>query len=179
MPEGRNILVQQFLEIDNEPEWLMMIDTDMVFKYDDVERMLQSADPIEAPVVGGLCFAINTQFGQYPVVYRDLNNVPVVIFDLPDFGMMPVDATGAAFLLVHRTIFEKYKRTGPHPWFHRLEVNKSGSFEGAFLGEDLSFCWWLRMNDVPIYVNIDVEVGHVKTMTIGRHTYRHESEKTE
>ncbi len=177
MPEGRNMLVEAFLETD--AEWLMMIDSDMVFAHNSIEKLIESADPKDAPVVSGLCFAINTKFGQYPVAYRNLDGVPVVVFKLPDFGMMPVDAIGAAFMLTHRTVFENYRRPGPHPWFHRLEVNTSGTFEGAFLGEDLSWCWWLRTKDVPIYVNVDVEIGHIKSTSIGRNTYRHESEKTE
>ncbi len=169
MPEGRNKLVTQFL--DTDAEWLMMIDSDMVFAHNAIEKLIESADPKDAPVVGGLCFAINQEYGQYPTTYRNLDNIPIVIFELPDFGMMKVDATGVAFLLVHRTVFENHRRPGPHPWFHRLEVGSSGKYPGAFLGEDLSFCWWLRQNDVPIYVNLDVEVGHVKNVTVGRNTY--------
>ncbi len=172
MPEGRNLVIEGFLKTDGE--WLFMVDSDMVFPHNSVERLLESADPEVAPMVGGLCFAINKEFGQYPTLYRDIDGLPAVHFDIPAEGLMEVDATGAAFLLTHRSVFEENEREGSHRWFHRVEVEGNGRHPGGWLSEDISWCRWLRSRGVPIFVDVGLEVGHVKPMTIGRVTYARE-----
>ena len=174
MPDGRNKLVTQFLETD--AEWLFMVDSDMLFNHKIIEDLLVTADPVSAPFVGGLCFAVNEKFGQYPVLYRNVAGVPAVWFDVPA-GIAKVDATGAACTIQHRSLFEQFRRDDPHPWYHRRRVeslddfNSYGQFDG-WLGEDLSWCWHLRDNDVPILVDCDVDVGHVKMGVVNRETYR-------
>src|SRR5690554_5484216 len=54
--EARNKVVSMFLE-HRKSEWLFWIDTDMGFKPDTVDRLVEAADPKERPIVGGLCFA--------------------------------------------------------------------------------------------------------------------------
>src|SRR5690242_13774374 len=51
---ARNALVMQFLERD--ADWLLFMDADMAFQHDALDRLLESADPVSAPIVGGLCF---------------------------------------------------------------------------------------------------------------------------
>ena len=170
MPEGRNKLVTQFL--DTDAEWLFMVDSDMLFNHKIIADLLETADPVSAPFVGGLCFAVNEKFGQYPVLYQNLLGMPAVMFDVPA-GIAKVDATGAACTLQHRTLFEKFRRDDPHPWYHhRRVIAFDGKHEGGWLGEDLSWCWHLREQGVPIFVDCDVEIGHVKWGVVNRDTYR-------
>jgi hypothetical protein len=177
MPEGRNFLVQDFLDTDGE--WLFMVDSDMVFPHDSAKRLLDSADPQTAPVVGGLCFGLDKTLGQFPTLYRDIGGHPAVLFDFPASGLVEVDGTGAAFILTHRSVFENNIRPGVHKWYHRFEIPGGatgfGVAPGGMLGEDLSWCRWLRSRGVPIYVNVGVEAGHVKPITIGRSTYARNS----
>ena len=149
-----------------------MVDSDMLFNHRIIEDLLKTADPESAPFVGGLCFAVNEKFGQYPVLYQNLLGMPAVMFDVPA-GIAKVDATGAALTLQHRTLFENFRRDDPHEWYHYRRVTGfDGKHEGGILGEDLSWCWHLRDHDVPIYVDCDVEIGHVKWGVINRDTYR-------
>jgi Predicted glycosyltransferases len=69
---GRNDVVLDFLKSDSP--WLWWVDTDMGFEPDVVERLLEAADPVERPVVGGLCFSQRQHisdgvFGYRSVVY--------------------------------------------------------------------------------------------------------------
>ncbi len=162
MPEGRNKLVTAFL--DTDAEWLFMIDSDMVFNHRIIEDLLETADPLSAPVVGGLCFGVKEGIGQFPTLYHNVDGLPVVMQDVPD-GLVKVDATGAACVLTHRSVFEDNRRDGPHPWFHRREI------VGGMLGEDISWHWHLRERNVPIVVNCDVDVGHVKPTIVNKATY--------
>ena len=164
MEEGRNLLVDRFLETDGQ--WLLMVDTDMVFDHDAVERLLE----VDSRVVGGLCFGINREFGQFPTMYRNVDGLPVVMLDYPQ-GQVEVDATGAAFLLTHRTVFENHRRNHEHTWFHRREIPPTADHPGGILGEDLSWCWWLRENNVKIVVDTTVEVDQIKPSVVGTVSY--------
>ena len=177
LEEARNLLVERFL--DTPAEWLFSTDTDMTFDHDSVERLLATADPTDAPLVGGLCFGVNAEFGQFPAMYRLIDGMPHVLFDEADGAIHHVDATGGAFTLTHRTVFEKYERAGPHRWFHRREVPPTSLHPGGILGEDLSWCVWLRECGVPIVVDTSVVAGHVKPSTVSVRSYemmRHASD---
>ena len=167
--EGRNLLVEKFLKTDCD--WLLMVDTDMTFPYTAAEQLLDTADAESAPVVGGLCYGISKELGPFPTVYQRRDGMPVAILQLPDdLPVIPVDATGAAFTLTHRVIFDTYRRDEYHPWFHRRFVPSNGDHRGGWLGEDISWHWWLRDKGVPILVDTRVEVGHIKPTTLNSET---------
>src|SRR5690606_5921285 len=52
---GRNSLAR--LALERGVEWLFMVDADMGFMPDALDRLVAAADPVERPVIGGLCFA--------------------------------------------------------------------------------------------------------------------------
>jgi hypothetical protein len=169
MEEGRNLLISRFLE--TPAEWLFSVDTDMIFDHDTVERLEATADDHDVRFVGGLCFGINKEFGQFPTMYRTIDGMPRVLFNELD-GVVQVDATGAGMTLTHRTLFENHKRPGPHPWFHRREIQPTDVHPGGILGEDLSWCWHLRSEGVPIVVDTSIEAGQIKPATVGTRSYR-------
>ena len=159
----RNDVTRQFLASDQE--WLFMVDSDMTFDMDALERLLEAADADSAPVVGGLCFGWRKDVGPFPTMYRWDGEGTRIIPDQMDGEVYPVDATGAAFLLVHRSVFEDWRRDEPLPWWRR-------SLHGEHLvGEDITFCLWLRQNGVPIYVHTGVKTGHVKQFTWNLENY--------
>src|SRR5262245_50379759 len=52
--QARNTLVKDFIE-KQIGDWLFWIDTDMGFLPDALEELIEYADPVERPIVGGLC----------------------------------------------------------------------------------------------------------------------------
>lgn len=170
---ARNALCQEFL--DKSPaEWLWMIDTDMAFRPDTLERLLEHADQDKAPIVGALCFGVDN--GRYFPTLYDLtgteDDVQFVRYDAwaPD-SMMQVFATGAACLLIHRTALEAIRsfrpphRTAPgfsdaFPWFQETD------FHGRVMGEDITFCLRAGTAGLAVHVNTAVQVGHVKSHTL-------------
>jgi hypothetical protein len=165
--EGRNLLVEQFLT--TPAEWLFMVDTDMTFDMDSVERLLATAEDEQVQVVGGLCFGLNKQLGMFPTLYRNRGGLPEAMLDIPD-GVVDVAATGAAFVLFHRTVFD-YEVGGHHRWFHRRPVPATDAHPGGLLGEDLSWFWHLTERGVRVVVDTTVEAGHVKPTIVDRGTY--------
>jgi len=165
----RNDVVKKFLEYGGA-DWLWMLDTDMVFLPDTLERLLEFADPDKAPIVGGLCFSID-QGRMFPTLYGlmgDPDDVHVVRFhEWPPDSMFQVAATGTGCLLVHRTVFERLRdfvipATGQvgfnkaFPWFQET------THDDRAVSEDITFCWRAGLAEIPVYVNTGVHIGHVK-----------------
>lgn len=175
---ARNNVVRQFLENFSNVDWLCFIDADMQWNPDAIERLLDCAHPVERPIVGALCFAI--RIGEQPPIYPTLYTF--VRPDAPeDSGffrhvtyerdtVVQVDGTGAAFLLIHRTVLEKMRdatnddgtpRWGePFPYFREEEI------AGDTCGEDLTFCRRARLLGYPIHVDTRVKIGHQKPIIV-------------
>ena len=96
---GRNQIVRQFLDLPGKPDWLWFIDTDMDFGPDTLDRLVESADPVSRPILGGLCFALMKGDAQevVPTLYAwtdDDPPLPARATRLPAEGVHPVAATG-------------------------------------------------------------------------------------
>jgi GT2 family glycosyltransferase len=165
---GRNLLTGQFLGRDQE--WLMMVDTDIVFAKDAVSRLLASADPVERPIMSGL-YHIFEKGRKVPAVYANVADDPggidLVPYDAPDEDIVAqAFSVGAGFLLVHRSVFEKIRdmSEGQASWFREIVV------DGRDFGEDISFCLRANVAGFPIHVNTGVRVGHIKSAMLGEVT---------
>lgn len=176
----RNGVVQRFLEY-GKAEWLWMVDTDMTFAPDTVERLLEFADPDNAPIVGGLCFGFDDKGDIQPTLFGllgDEGSPQVVRYHewQPD-SMFQVAATGAACLLIHKSALERIRdievpgRGGKRgfndafPWFQEVEHDSKP------VSEDITFCWRAGLAGLPIYVNTGVQLGHIKDRELTMDAY--------
>lgn len=163
---GRNELVKWFLA--SPAQWLMCIDTDMIWSPDAVHALLAVASE-DRPIVGGLCFGMEPDTGQiFPTLYDITGEAGSVEFiryeEYPENTLMPVMGTGAAFLLLHRKALERVrdeKFSDAYPWFQEREL------DGKRIGEDLAFCMRAGSLGIPVHVHTGVQIGHLKTHPIG------------
>lgn len=170
---GRNRLADWFLT-STPAQWLLMVDTDMVWQPDALDRLLDHADPQATPVVGGLCFGREHDTGAVrPILFHlepvDGGSVFLRHDEWPADTLMRVGGTGAAFLLAHRAALEAVRGRGfskAFPWFQETE-NDFGR-----VSEDLTFCLRLHAADVPVHVHTGVEIGHIKPHTVTAVDYR-------
>jgi len=165
---ARNDIVRAFLE-STSCEWLLMVDADMAWGgADDIYRLLDTANERSATVVGGLCFKVDEDGRVGPTLYRAEGAGGYVRIDDFGDGVVEVDATGTAFLLVHRSAFEKVRQAavgGPQPWFREDIVGD------VVFGEDITFCRRLRAVGERIFVDTRVEVDHRKAAVYNRATW--------
>jgi GT2 family glycosyltransferase len=166
---GRNEIAAQFLDA-TDSEWLFMVDSDMGFAPDTVERLLAAADPVTRPVMGGLCFALRrseaaplhaTRYVSVPTVYdfveTDTEVGFLTLLDYPRDEVITVAATGAACLLVHRSALTAVRdRAGDH-WFDPVTHPRDTTFS-----EDLSFCVRLAAAGIALHVDTGVKTSHHK-----------------
>lgn len=167
---GRNEIVEKFLD-QTDCEWLWMVDTDMGFGPTTVDDLLNAADSDTRPVVGGLCFSLRmkaqgafhgVKYIVVPSAYRWVDTDEEVgfqsILELPDEAtLLEVSATGAACLLIHRSVLERVRERYGAAWFDPVTHPTGTTFS-----EDLSFCVRLAAIDVPVYVHTGVETTHDK-----------------
>jgi hypothetical protein len=166
--DARNRAVRHFLAGD--APWLFMVDTDMGFDDDVLERLLDAADPEARPVVGALCYASReveedgmggwrTEATATIYDWADHNGMGrlEVRCDVPAGELVACDGTGAACLLVHRSVLERVQERYGAEWFDRIPA-RDGS-----MGEDLSFCMRARALDVPVHVHTGIRTSHMKT----------------
>lgn len=173
--EARSQIVDAFIHaaavcVDGKhPDWLLMVDSDMVWQPDAPFRLAESAKRVGAKIIGGLCIG-GGHAGMFPTLYQltRLPNgelSPSKLTDWPEGDVVKVDATGAAFLMVHREVYLKMAQDHmmlpdgtpePHPWF--IE----GRRKGNQYGEDIGFCMRAKASGFDIYVDTSVEIGHMK-----------------
>lgn len=174
IPQARNNVVRGFL--DGDAEWLFMVDTDMGFADDTVERLLRTAHYQERPVVGGLCFALRgtpkrtelnaTRYLIVPTIYSyaevdgEVGFAPM--FDYPRNARVKAAGTGAACLLVHRSAAEKVRDTAGEEWFTPVTHPTGMRGKPREFSEDLSFCVRLAAADVPLTIDTSVKTTHDK-----------------
>jgi hypothetical protein len=180
LTDSRNKVVAAFLR-DDRADWLFWIDTDMGFAPDTVDRLFAAADPVERPVVGGLCFTQREEESDGMGGWR-CRATPTV-FDwtvLPDTGKMgfsvrwnyPPDTmvrcagTGSACVLIHRSVFEKIQAEYG-TWYDRVQ----NTTMGRLMSEDLSLCLRAGALNIPVHVHTGVKTTHQKTLWLAEDDY--------
>lgn len=167
---ARNEVVAEFLA-KGDCDWLLWVDTDMGFEFDALDKLLAVAHPETRPVVGGLCFAsrhvasdgMNGWWTRPQPTLFDWRDNPdggsgfLYVPVYPVNGMFRVAATGCAFILIHRSAFEKIADEYGPTWYDRTPAPN-----GELLGEDISFCVRCALVEAPIYVHTGVRTSHYK-----------------
>lgn len=174
--EGRNEVTKAFLE--SSAEWLWFVDADMGWDPDALERLLAVADPVDRPIVGGLCFGygpISDRIDHaqavikvpFPTIFRQVETPDDLAFR-PAWRYTPgtvvkCAATGAAMLLIHRSVME---RIGSG-WFDRMQHPKAKKL----WGEDTSFCARAGELGFPVFVHTGVKTSHMKSIFVTEMTF--------
>ena len=177
---ARNEVVAMFLKGD--ASWLFWIDTDMGFQPDTVDRLVESADPVERPIVGALCFSQHLEgddgFGGQrwlatPTAFDWITSETGRKGWLPKMDFRPnelvrVGGTGSACILIHRGVFEKIQAEHGPVWYDRIP---NPTMNNVLIAEDLSFSLRVNALNIPMYVHTGIETTHAKTMWLGAETF--------
>lgn len=181
--EARSQIVDHFLtnEAYKKSQWLLMLDADMTFEPDLLDRLLEHADPKHVPILGGLCFAGSPGGRQFPTIYRAFMDGEHVNIepadDYPENELVKCGATGAACLLVHRQVYvamlNRFRtladgRNNPYPWFQEGLTTSAG----YAMGEDVAFCRKAMLLGIPVHVHTGIKLGHMKTGPLTEDTFK-------
>lgn len=169
LAEGRNTLAQSFLEGDCD--WMLMVDADMGFEPDILDKLLSVADPDTKPIIGGLCFAnrqiVTDSMGgfvtrAYPTILNwtkcdDGFHRFVGQMHYPVNSLISAGATGAAMLLIHRNVFERIRETYDDHFFTRIMGD-----DDVMISEDISFFDRCRDLEIPLFIHTGARTSHAK-----------------
>jgi len=147
-------------------DYIMWIDSDIVFNGEQILRLISW----NYPIVSG---AYILQPDNYAIVekmddtefhalghYKYVSNERRKQFLMQNPGkLMPVAYTGMGFMLVGKGVFESIG----YPWFvPSVKEMPGGSKEVG--SEDVSFCQAIQKQGYVVWVDLEVLVGHVKTV---------------
>ena len=183
---GRNQIVREFMKLD--ADWLWMVDTDMTFEPTILEDLVAAAHPTLRPVVGALCFAHMRQETRkfWPTLYAWVPGTQQLrrLTQYPADTLVPVAATGAACLLVHRSVLEELERRWPppRPWFDETKFYREADADGKPVfstgdeySEDITFCLRAQGAGFPVFVHTGIKCGHVKSFEADEALFLQES----
>ena len=147
---GRNRAAANFLQ--TECEYLLFIDSDIIFNRGHVDTLMESAEPI----VGGIyCLK---QEEVKPCLQTLPGGGPIAVG-----GIEEIRRIGTGFLRISREVFEKlkspeneYVNHGRREW----DFFRSGVVDGEWLSEDWFFCEDARAKGFKVMVDTRVQVGH-------------------
>lgn len=177
LASARSEIAAYFLE-STSAEWLFMVDSDMGFAPDTVDRMVASAELNGVPVLGGLCFAQKpdkdraqgqenyaVRYRVEPTVYRWAEVAETGERGFQHIARYERDAfqrvagTGAALMLVHRTAFEA---VGAEPFMPITDPTAGGHGRPRTFSEDLSFCIRVQAAGLEMGVDTSIKTSHYK-----------------
>lgn len=166
---ARNTVTERFLDMRTPGgatigDWLLWVDSDMQWEPDAVEYLMESADPVERPIVGGLCFGMASG-GLVPTIYQwcqtddgELTTYRVGRYERD--ALIQCAATGAAFILIHRSALEAMRAAefnAAFPFFQEVQMGARP------VGEDITFCIRAGQLGIPVYVDTRAKIGHHKS----------------
>jgi len=173
-------VVQMFLD-ETESDWLLFIDSDQVWDPALIDRLLDSADVDERPIISGLIMARRESHNPISPACAIFDDHPEHVrlvrpHTIPNVRWWRVGTVGAGCLLIHRrvleTIRDRFGEKNPAAiWFDYQPftyTEQSGRERTEMMGEDYIFSLRATACDFPLLVDTTIELGHNKTITLSR-----------
>lgn len=163
---ARNELARQ--AIKSEADWVLWLDSDMVFEPDLLKKMLKVCEENNIDFLTGLCFRRKPPYT--PTLFDRLDKMEhgasyTTIMSVPE-GRFKVGGCGFAGVLMSTDVLLSVAARFGGRMFDPLEG----------FGEDVSFCWRARQCGYEIWCDSDIELGHVGSMIVTREFFEAYSE---
>lgn len=156
---NRNLIAGWFLQ-ESGADWLLWVDSDMVFTGDDLEALLA----FDEPLIGAHALRVNEGGTTSTAAVMRQDDGTFAAFEETErtIPLEPVDGIGMAFTLIHRDVYDAVGVTTGHPHRERFaELNAQGKTQ--LVGEDVGFCLYAAEKGFTPRLAPGVKVGHVKT----------------
>lgn len=163
--EARNVFAETF-----EGDWLLQLDTDQAFHWNLVERVLESAEALDAEVLTGLYYRRLRPY--WPMIYyyesvamgdEDHGRIRRKQYrEVPQQEPFTVGACGAGCLFTRRSALEKVAAACPEsrPFDFIYEPGERR------LGEDFSFSLRCLYAGVDIWCDPRIRVNHLTWFSV-------------
>lgn len=157
---ARNNLARQ--AVAEEADWVLWLDSDMVFNPDLLDRMLDVCEKNDISFLTALCFRRKPPYT--PCLFERLDKLPddkgasyTALLSVPE-GLFQVGGCGFAGVLMSTDVL----------------ISVAAQFGGQMFdpmkgfGEDVAFCWRARQCGYEIWCDSTIEMGHVGSCVVTR-----------
>lgn len=155
---ARNNLARQAIKA--EADWVLWLDSDMVFNPDLLQRMLKVCTENDIDFLTALCFRRKPPYT--PCLFDRLDKIGrgasyTALLSVPE-GRFKVGGCGFAGVLLSTDVLISVSA--------KFDGRMFDPFEG--FGEDVAFCWRARQCGYDIWCDSDIEMGHVGQCIVTR-----------
>ena len=154
-------------------DYIMWIDSDMVFQIDDFTRMLDKMqhlpevqvlagpylmeDRVHTTVVKNWDEAYFQKHGTFQ--FLKISDLQIQSYEVKS-PLIKVDYTGMGWMLMKKGVIEQLE----YPWFKPHFHNIGNAYD--FSSEDVGFCHDLKEKNIDIWVDTTIKVGHEKQIIV-------------
>lgn len=142
--------------LKDKADYVLMIDSDMVYSPDLVDRLIKHNKDVVGVVYKNPSW--NEKLGRVdklkPMLF-DYNSKKQQFYaweECKQKKLFRVDAVGTGIMLIKTDVFKKF----PRPWFPFIEHRQ------LILGEDLGFCLNCMAHNIEVWVDPTMRIGHEK-----------------
>ena len=155
-------------------DWLLWVDSDIVLTLDAMAKIWSAVDKTSRPVVTGVYFISKENEGAlmkpFPALFYDVGEFEIrYVHPLPDNQVIPVDHAGFGFVMMHKSVIEKMRKTHPNQSFF-IETAASAD-DDHFVGEDIIFFRKMKQAGIPLHAHTGALVKHMKRFSLDRDYY--------
>lgn len=166
---ARNALAET--AVKSESDWVLWLDSDMVFNPDLMERLFQTAQKENADFVTGVYYRRVEPYTPTLFETLELGDAPTWsnVDDVPDHPFKVAGCGFGAVLMNTQVIFDVCGKFGANPFTPMQEM-----------GEDLAFCWRARQCGYDIVADPTISLGHMgHTLVTKEHWKQFEKQRME
>lgn len=182
LPTQRNECIQRMrgdflIFIDDDMAWQPNAIADLIDSYQEMKK--NDPFPGQPFMLGGLCFRRTPPYQPTLYVRESPTEGAYNFLEQWTDGIVEVDATGCAFLLIPVDVIEKVMDTPIPPFEERMKLNRPPEIFRwtGHIGEDIRFCQDAKAAGCRIYVDTRIEVGHIAEIEIGKEQFYTEMAK--
>lgn len=175
--DARNKVTARFLDTRTPDgrtvgDWLLWIDADMQWEPTAIDHLVESAHATDRPIVGGLCFGMSLD-RLVPTIYQFVktDDGGLTTYRVGSYerdAVIQCAATGAAFILIHRSVLERMREAKFNEAFPFFQEVQLGSRP---VGEDIAFCIRAGQLGIPVHVDTRAKIGHHKSALLTEDKY--------
>ena len=139
-----------------EVKKIIFIDDDMVWKVEDLKKILES----EKDIISGFYKKNNITLNNNQELVATVNKKPLKESDIKNKKeLIKLDNVGFGFIAIKFDVFKKLK----FPWFQSFNIFETNLNESYAVGEDVYFCESAKSIGYEIYGDPTIKLGHEKT----------------
>jgi hypothetical protein len=149
-------------------DWILWVDSDIVLNLEAMQKLWQTADKINRPVVSGVYFISKENEGSimrpFPVLFDDVDEFQVRYHHpLPDNQVIKCDSAGFGFVLMHKSIVPKMRAAYPG---QSMFMERGDADDSKFVGEDIIFFRRMKKAGIPLHAHTGALVKHMKRFSV-------------